>query len=92
VSTPNILAWKSKEVPLPCCKTGAESEVFSPRGPLVRGITCHCTFKYKQEYTEWPWKYTKPSPSLRYINQPYWLMSIANNKSEITNETHDEVE
>jgi hypothetical protein len=36
VSTPNILARKPEESPLPFCKIGAESEGNNWPGPLVR--------------------------------------------------------
>jgi hypothetical protein len=35
MSTPNILAKKSEEVPVPYCKTEAESEDNNRPGPLV---------------------------------------------------------
>jgi hypothetical protein len=36
VSTINILARKSREGPLPYCKTGAKSEGYNQLGPLVK--------------------------------------------------------
>jgi hypothetical protein len=35
VSTPNILAKRSEEGPVPYCKTGAESDGNNQLGPLV---------------------------------------------------------
>jgi hypothetical protein len=35
VSTPNILAWKSEEGPMPLCNIGAESEGNNRLGDLI---------------------------------------------------------
>lgn len=48
LSTPNIMARKLEEDPLPFCKTEAKSEGFNEPSPIVGNLTCFCTFKNKQ--------------------------------------------
>jgi hypothetical protein len=85
-----FLTRKSDDGPLQYCKTGARSEGFNWLGPLVRGITYCCTVKHKQttvRVTIKVYEVLSESP----LHKLTVLMSIANNKSEITNETHNDV-
>jgi hypothetical protein len=88
--TPNILARKPEEDPLPYCKTEAESEGSNGVGPLASVTTCHCTFKHSQTRVQ---RVTKVCETLSKspLHKSTIQMSISNNKTEVINITHNGV-